>query len=242
MSQTQANSMPQQPYKRQLKNFLLMPGFQLKYTGAIVVISALLCSGLGYVVHQRTQEAYTQTKAALESAEVANKTALESSKMLAMENDAMSDALAKADAEYAIKAKEIKQKATGLAAESHRTILYLGGFLGLLVLALAIFGIVMTHRIAGPLFVLSRMFQNIGQNNFHLYKRSLRRGDEFPEIFEKGVAAIDHLAGAARADNDRVAESLTLLETLESNGADPQIIQQIQEKLRGMSLQKAKIS
>ena len=242
MSQAQANSMPQQPYKRQLKNFLLMPGFQLKYTGAIVVISTLLCSGLGYVVYQRTQEAYTQTKTALQSAEDANKTALESSKMLAMENAAMGDALAKADAEYAAKAKEIEQRAVGLAAESQRTVLYLGGFLGLLVLALGAFGIIMTHRIAGPLFVLSRMFQNIAQNNFHLYKRSLRKGDEFPEIFEKGVTAIDHLAAATRNDNTRIAESLTLLETLKSKGADAHVISQIEEKLRGMSLQKAKIS
>jgi hypothetical protein len=239
---SQANSTPPQPYKRQLKNFLLMPGFQLKYTGAIVLISTLLCSGLGYVVYQRTQEAYTQTEAALESAKVANKTALESSKMLAMESDAMSDALAKADAEYAVKAHEIEQKAVGLASESQRTLIFLGSFLGLLVLALGIFGIVMTHRVAGPLFVFSRMFQNIEQSNFHLYKRSLRKGDEFPEIFEKGVAAIDHLASAARSDNARVAESLTLLETLKSKGADAQLIGQIEEKLRGMSLQKAKLS
>lgn len=242
MPQAQANSVPQQPYKRQLKNFLLMPGFQLKYTGAIVVISTLLCSGLGYVVYQRTQEAYAQTKTALSSAQAANETARESSKMLAMESDAMREAVEKEDAKYAAAAKELEQKAADLGNASQRTLLVLGSFLGLLVLALGVFGIVMTHRVAGPLFVFSRMFQNIGQNNFHLYKRSLRKGDEFPEIFEKGVAAIDHLAAAAKGDSARVTESLALLETLKSKGTDAQLISQIEEKLRGMSLQKAKIS
>jgi hypothetical protein len=255
MSQAQANSMPQQPYKRQLKNFLLMPAFQLKYTGAIVVISALLASGLGYVVYQRTQVATTQTETALASAQTAltsaqkaNETARESSKLVAMGSENMQQALDKADAEYSAKAQEIeqkasdlKQKAADLGNESQRTILFLGGFLGFLVLALGLFGIVMTHRIAGPLFVLSRLFQNIAQNNFHLYKRSLRKGDEFPDIFEKGVAAIDHLAGAAKSDNARVAESLSILETLKGKGADPQLIGQIEEKLKGMSFQKAKL-
>jgi hypothetical protein len=236
---SEQQSKPQ--YKRQLKNFLLMPGFQLKYTGFIVVISALLSSGLGFVVYQRTQEAYAQTQTALESAKVANEKSRESSKMIAMNNDSLTEFLEKDDAKYAQTAKEIEQKAAGLSAESTRTLLFLGGFLGLLVLSLAIFGIVFTHRVAGPLFVFNRMFQNISQNNFQWFKRSLRKGDEFPEIFEKGLSALDGLTANVKGDKAKVEESLALLESLKKNGADANTISQIEAKLRNLSYQKATI-
>lgn len=247
------------PYKRQLKNFLLMRSFQLKYTSYIVIISAILCAGLGVVVFLRTSEAYEQSQVAFDSAKEAQKAAQEAQKaaqeatrMLGLEKmlsdpAAAKEAMEKEDAKYTTalnelsqKAVEMHEKADQMASASKWAPFYLGALLGAMVIALGIFGIVMTHRIAGPLFVLSRMFQNISQGNFVLFKRSLRKGDEFPEIFQKGVDAIDYLAESAKNDLKNVKESMELLSTLKSQGADPRLISQIEEKLRAISAPKAK--
>jgi hypothetical protein len=39
-----------QGYKRSLRNYLLNSSYQLRFTGVIVVISAILTGGLGYLV------------------------------------------------------------------------------------------------------------------------------------------------------------------------------------------------
>ena len=47
----EAQSMPKKsgggPPKRRLRNYLLDPGFQLKYTGAVVLVTVLVTSGVG---------------------------------------------------------------------------------------------------------------------------------------------------------------------------------------------------
>src|SRR5690348_6272483 len=106
-----ANNAP--PYKRQLRNFLLMQNFQLKFTAYIVVISAVLSSGLGYFVYRRTNEAYEQSKGALVSAKAANEEARAASKMLALDNladpTAAKDSVDKEDAKYAQAAADFEK-------------------------------------------------------------------------------------------------------------------------------------
>ncbi len=44
-------SRPQAPPKRRLRNFLLDPRFQLKYTGMVVVVTVIIASVLGYFAY-----------------------------------------------------------------------------------------------------------------------------------------------------------------------------------------------
>ena len=46
-----------QGYKRSLRNYLLNSSYQLRFTGVIVVISAILTGGLGYFVMSKAHEA-----------------------------------------------------------------------------------------------------------------------------------------------------------------------------------------
>jgi nitrogen fixation/metabolism regulation signal transduction histidine kinase len=246
------------PPKRQLKNFLLLQSFQLKYTAIIVIITSILSAGMGYVIHQRTQEAYAQTRQALknatdanEQAKIATEQARQASAMLNMEAladpSAGAEAVKKEDEKFAKAAKEMseraaltQQKAEEMERASHYTIWYLGGLLGFLVLSLGIFGIVITHRVAGPLFVMGRVFHNITQGDYRLQKRALRKGDELAEIFLKGVSAVQALNDQATQELNTLEGSLRLLKKMREGGADPQAISQLEESLRGIAQRRAK--
>ena len=63
----------QGPYKRSVKNYLIDSRFQLKYTGLIVLMTAIICAGLfaflwrtSREVIDESQTAATESKAALD--------------------------------------------------------------------------------------------------------------------------------------------------------------------------------
>jgi hypothetical protein len=92
-----------------------------------------------------------------------------------------------------------------LLAEATRAdsyaIYYLVGFVAVMAVALFVWGIFMTHRVAGPIFIISRYLHQIGQGEVPR-PRPLRRGDDLQEFFEtfSGMLAKlqeRHLAEAA---------------------------------------------
>jgi hypothetical protein len=75
------------------------------------------------------------------------------------------------------------------------------GITGLMALALGVLGVVITHRVAGPMLVLGRYLQAFGRGRFPRL-RALRRGDELKALFAvfgEGVEAL-RLREAAHAD------------------------------------------
>ena len=103
-----------------------------------------------------------------------------------------------------------------------------------------IFGIVITHRVAGPLFVMGRVFNGIAQGDYRLQKRSLRKGDELAEIFQRSVDALNALNNASKDDLNGLQKSLGLLSELKSKGADPQLTSQLEAQLREIASRRAK--
>jgi len=91
-----------------------------------------------------------------------------------------------------------------LAKADHKRLLLLVGFAVVIGLLIAAYGIVMTHRLAGPLFKISRHMNDIEANR--LYKLwGLRKGDQLQEFF----GAFERMHGALRS---RVEEDMKLLQ------------------------------
>lgn len=83
-----AETMPQQqqsgPPKRRLRNFLLNPRFQLKYTGMVVAVSVVVACILGYLVYQHS----TDLTAAVTAADMINAMTPEAQELLIEESEA----------------------------------------------------------------------------------------------------------------------------------------------------------
>jgi hypothetical protein len=105
--------------------------------------------------------------------------------------------------------------ATELASSDHKRLLLLIAFgVGLAVLVVG-YSIVMTHKIAGPLFKMRRYLGDIEQGRLDKL-RGLRKGDQLQDFF----AALDRMAGALRARAEADVALLDQVIAAVDNGED----------------------
>ena len=96
-----------------------------------------------------------------------------------------------------------------LAASDTNIVLVLIGAFAVFLIVLAVLSVIITHRMAGPIYVLRRYIGEIGTGPLPRV-RNLRKGDEFRDLFETLVDTV----GALEA---RAKEEIAVLEKL--NGA-----------------------
>jgi methyl-accepting chemotaxis protein len=90
-----------------------------------------------------------------------------------------------------------------LLAEDRKVLLILVGFWLALVATLFVVGILATHRIVGPLYVMDRYIRRI-KDGRAVHARPLRRGDEFQNLYNH----INEMAESLRADRLAEVEAL----------------------------------
>jgi hypothetical protein len=118
---------------RKLRNYLLEPKFQLKYTGMVVGVTLVVAAVLGFQVYDYSTG---QTR------------------LLNLER--MGSAAA-ADAQFIADMERYAQEADRKVA-----LAVLGG-IGLLALALGLTGIVVTHRLVGPAYRLRQLMRQVSE-------------------------------------------------------------------------------
>jgi len=87
----------------------------------------------------------------------------------------------KVDPELQALSKKVEEK---LSVEDERVILSIFGFVLVVILSLGASGVLITHRIAGPVFMISRYIDQIAQGRYP-DPRPLRRNDELKAFFIK---------------------------------------------------------
>lgn len=99
----------------------------------------------------------------------------------------------------ALGADAARQLGAQLQADDHMRLLVLIGFALLLGVLIAAYGIVMTHRLAGPLYKINRHMLDVADGR--LYKLwGLRKGDQLQEFF--GTFERMHTALRTRVEED----------------------------------------
>jgi hypothetical protein len=145
---TEAKAVPTPAHRRQLKNYLLDKSYQLRYTTVIVLISAALTTGLGFLVVSKAREATRTIKPGL-----------------ALLDDDTATRVAK-----------------DLDASDRTILLAIAGFGVIFCVAMMGYGIVITHKVAGPLFKLSSYLNKIRDGHIgQIYE--LRKGDQLHAFF-----------------------------------------------------------
>lgn len=123
------------PPKRHLKNYLLDPAFQLKYTGMVVLVTVVVASFLGYFTYRFSVGQTQQLTMNL----VGNTIDLDPQALHLIEAEA-----AKADREVLFK--------------------ILGG-IAIMVLSLGLAGIYITHKLVGPAYKLRLLLKEVRQGH-----------------------------------------------------------------------------
>jgi len=139
-----SNLEPQSSNKRHFANLLINPGYQLKYSGYLLLSALLLTVINALIVSSYLRENYTILVA------------------LSPMNDASKSQLM----------QELRQLKIAIGLTST-------GFLVLV----ALIGIVLSHRTAGPLYHFKKVFEEIRKGNKNA-RIQLRTNDEFSEVAE----------------------------------------------------------
>jgi methyl-accepting chemotaxis protein len=201
----------------QRSNYLVDRPFQLKATALIVGLTLLVGVPLGLIVLREASEALAIGREAVDigqTANGANTQALEQARLLdkrlEMETllrygnepkllEATKAANASERAKLEAQADAVKAQADKLAKhrdalEKTRRSLMLGvgGGIGALVVLVGFFGILFTHKIAGPIHRMRALFRDVGEGKFSPY-RPLRKGDELQEFFTEFSTMVEKL-------------------------------------------------
>jgi hypothetical protein len=143
-----------QPYKRKLSNFMLDKKLQLRYVLLVTVLSAVISGSLGYLIYHQRHSASAS---------------IESDLAALTQNDSSL-------AEFQ------NQVAEDMAADDRMLVYKMVGVGIGLVIILSAYLVIMTHKVAGPLFKVSMYFDRMAEGRIgNIY--GLRKGDMLQDFF-----------------------------------------------------------
>jgi hypothetical protein len=162
------------PSRRRANNYLLNKSLQLRYITFVTVLSAVLSGALGYLIGE--QERLASSKI-LESVE-------------AMCDDGAQDC-----------AELYADLGANLSAHDTSLVLRMG-LIGLgLVMVLVLYLVIMTHKVAGPLFKVSLYFERMAEGRLgEVFP--LRKGDMLTDFYDTFKAMHDAVRSRHKQDSD----------------------------------------
>jgi methyl-accepting chemotaxis protein len=168
-------------YKRRLSNYLLDKKLQLRYVLVVTILSGVIASALGFLIYQ-------QNRAASESIEEDLKVLMEQSSHDGFQEEIASD-----------------------LQSGDRALVYKMALIGVgLVLILSMYLVVMTHRVAGPLFKISMYFERMAEGKLGKVT-PLRDGDMLQDFYATFKAMHETVRTRAVADADAMERALKRL-------------------------------
>jgi hypothetical protein len=168
---------PPVPYQRKLSNYLIDKGLQLRYVISVTIISAMISSSLGYLIWRQEANASQANAQLLESSGLAEDEGLK---------EAVTERLTTGDQDLAL------------------TMVGVG--VGL-VLVLSLYLIVMTHKVAGPLYKVSKYFDEMAAGKLGDVW-NLRKGDMLQDFYERFRRCHQTVRARHRAENELLGRFL----------------------------------
>jgi hypothetical protein len=150
-------------YRRSI--LLIDPQFQLKYTGLVVAVGAIISIICAYFIYR----AYNENTQLLELSEAVG--------------------------------QEITRR------ESSTIVTVVAAFVVLEIVALGFWGILVTHRIAGPVYIISRYLRVLKDGQYP-DMRPLREGDEMRGFFDAFAGTVDALRNREKEDLAAIEEAI----------------------------------
>lgn len=172
---------PRPKYRRRLSNYLLDKKLQLRYVLVVTILSGVIATALGFLIYQ-------QNRAASESIEEDLKVLTQKSAQDGLQEEISSD-----------------------LQSGDRALVYKMALIGLgLVLILSMYLVVMTHRVAGPLFKISMYFERMAEGKIGKVT-PLREGDLLQDFFAQFKAMHESVRAREIADADAMEAAVRRL-------------------------------
>jgi len=218
--------------RRRKSHYLIDKRFQLKWTGYLVLVVLLVMTGLGVVIARIAGRASDTAAVAVAQAEKAYEEsrsnsilARKSVEFAAPENATlamvMDESLAEVDKQSAENLADVKNRRAAIDRDRRNVQLLLVSAGVVLLFLLGIMGIVITHRIVGPVHKMKRLLRRVSTGRLVIEER-LRRGDELEDLFDTFLQMTYSLRAIQAA---RLATLDGTLRRAEGSGASPEVLE-----------------
>jgi nitrogen fixation/metabolism regulation signal transduction histidine kinase len=225
-------------HQRRMKNYLLDRHFQLKYSGYLVGIALLFSICLGALLWNTSQAVIAQSNKTVEQGgdlvKHGQEVVEESRKVsevvkmnivkdpIYSDNPALLEAF-KGDADkqderlkaqqaaLERQAADLKAQSTAIRGQQTTMFITLTTALSLLVVLIGFAGIMVTHRVAGPIFKMKRQIREVGEGHLRIPNK-LRKGDELVDFFEAFETMVINLRSRQQGEIDKLEQAIKTLE------------------------------
>jgi hypothetical protein len=191
---------PRTPYKRKLSNYLLDKKLQLRYILLVTILSGVISGSLGYLIYEQRHQASSAIEGDLAALTADDKTYNELREVVA--------------ADYRAEDRALMYKMIGVGVG--------------LVVILSLYLLIMTHKVAGPLYKVTLYFDKMAEGRLGRVT-ALRQGDMLQDFYanfremheavrtraQADVITLESAATALRAKaagNDKLTEALDALD------------------------------
>jgi nitrogen fixation/metabolism regulation signal transduction histidine kinase len=235
---------PSHRSQRRLRNFLLDRHFQLKYSGYLVGITLFLSVSLGVILYRTGRELVAQSRSSVtlgeQIVERGRNLLAESEKVNSVVRMSIAEAYSddpallevfqgeaqKRDGMLAGGQKQLEDNSQALKNQSQMierqykafAIVIVAALL-LLVLGMGLAGVVVTHKVAGPVFKMKRLLGELAKGHFRVVAR-LRKGDELQYFFDAFNDAAEQLSRRQEDEISQIDSVIRLLADAESGDGD----------------------
>jgi len=204
-------------HKRSVRNYLLDSHFQLKYAGLLVIVAVAISGVMGAVLYETTVAVVTESSALVDESKKVSEVSRMNIKDLASDSpELMTEFNREADAHD----KAIADQQALLIRRQQRMIGSLVGGLALMVVLIGLLGIYITHKVAGPVYKMTRLLKQVGEGNLHVDAR-LRKGDELRNFFETFTRMV---GGLREIEKRQLAEVDVALAELDGGSKDAAVV------------------
>lgn len=249
---TAPSGVPSHRGQRRLRNFLLDRHFQLKYSGYLVGVAVFLSVTLGFFLWQTSRELITVSRSSVqlgeEIVERGRKLLAESEKVNSVVKmnivqvyaddpallDVFQNAAGDRDKMLEQGQSQLEANSAALREQSQRIErgyvrlgLVMASALILLVLGIGLSGVVVTHKVAGPVFKMKRLLGDLGRGQFRVVAR-LRKGDELQHFFDAFNETAQQLD---RRQQEEIRQIDEVIEILSGETKDPLRVSGARERL-----------
>ncbi len=224
MAQVASLPSPGGRHQRRVKNYLLDRHFQFKYTGYLVGITLVLSVCLGFLLWRTSSTVISQSEEVVRHGRDVVEESRKVSAVVQMnivkdpvysDNPALLEAF-KSDAtrqDELLRQQQqtLENQAQSLVRQQSVMLYSLCGALLLLVLLIGVAGIVVTHRVAGPIYKMKLNLKAVADGHLNV-PTPLRKGDELVDFFETYRAMVIALRSRQESEIEKLDGAIQALE------------------------------
>ncbi len=227
---------PAQPvkYKRSIKNYLLDPRFQLKWTGMIIFVAFVISAIMGVFLYRTSSEVTAESQKVIAQGDELIKESQKNSDLVKMQikkeyadapelADTFNKSAADLDKQLEDKHKFLLAQQQATIAQQKTMLMSLVAGLLLLVVLIGLLGIYFTHKVVGPIYKMKLLLKQVGDGKLNFYGK-LRKGDELQDFFLVFEAMVTKLKDRQRGEVETLEAAI---EEAKKSGASDEAIAKI---------------